>query len=75
MAPVGSEQHVETIPGSPWLDVVGAAAYMNLARGAVYREVRRGKIKAAHVGARGQLRFHRSWLDAYLDMCAGSGRR
>ena len=55
---------------TPWFDVEEAARYIRTGRRMIYAEVHRGKLKAARVGARRTLRFHRSWLDSYLDSCA-----
>lgn len=64
-----AERHTETPIATPWFTVDEAASYLRAGRRLVYAEVSRGRLKAARVSARGQLRFHRSWLDAYLDAC------
>jgi excisionase family DNA binding protein len=64
-----SERHTETPIATPWFTVDEAASYLRTGRRLVYAEVSRGRLKAARVGARRQLRFHRAWLDAYLDAC------
>ena len=65
-----AERHTETPLATPWFTVDEAANYLRTGRRLVYAEVSRKRLKAARVGARGQLRFHRNWLDAYLDSCA-----
>jgi excisionase family DNA binding protein len=74
MTHIEAERHNETPNDSPWYDVEEAAHYIKAGRRMVYAEVSRGKLRAARIGARGQLRFHRSWLDGYLSGCAPVNR-
>ena len=53
-------------PVSPWLTVRGAARRAQVGRRIIYREVAAGRLKAARVSARRDLRIHAEWLDAWL---------
>ena len=46
---------------TPWLTACEAAAYI---------KVRAGRLRAARVGGRRELRFRAAWLDEYLDRSA-----
>ncbi len=47
------------------LSVDGLAAYLDISRSSVYRLVRRGDIRAVHVGNR--FRFHPADVEEYLE--------
>jgi excisionase family DNA binding protein len=47
-----------------------AAAYIKVGDKCIYREVRAGRLRAARVGGRRELRFRAAWLDEYLDRSA-----
>lgn len=49
-----------------WLDVEEAARHAKCGRRLIYAEVRRGKLRAARMGGRRELRFLASWIDAWL---------
>lgn len=51
---------------SPWLTVQEAAARARCGPKTIYREVRAGKLRAAHLGGRRELRFLAEWVDAWL---------
>jgi excisionase family DNA binding protein len=51
---------------SPWLTVRDAAAYARCGTRLLYREVRAGRLRAARVGGRRDLRILTEWLDAWL---------
>ena len=53
-----------------WLDAREAAERARVGAKAIYGAVRNGKLKAARVGGRRQLRFRAAWVDAYLESCA-----
>lgn len=60
--------HVDT----PWLDVVEGAAYAKVSRKLIYRAIRGGRLKAARVGGRRQVRLRKEWLDAFIEAQVGS---
>jgi len=54
-------------PGaSPWLTVAEAAARARVGRRVVYREVKAGRLRAAKIGGRRELRLLSEWVDAWL---------
>jgi excisionase family DNA binding protein len=55
---------------SPWLTVDEAKDYMKVSAKQVYREIAAGRLRAARVGGRRQIRLRVQWLDAYLESCA-----
>ena len=52
---------------SPWLDVGQAAMYARVSKKLLYRAVSTGRLKAARVGGRRQVRLRREWLDAFIE--------
>lgn len=55
---------------SPWLTVDEVRQVMKCAAKLVYREVKAGRLRAAHIGGRRDIRIHRDWIDEYLTGCA-----
>jgi len=55
---------------SPWLTVKEAAARARCGAKTIYREVRAGRLRAARIGNRRDLRFHATWIDEYLERSA-----
>jgi excisionase family DNA binding protein len=55
---------------SPWLTVPEAAQRARVGVKLVYREVAAGRLRAARVGGRRDLRFRPDWVDAWLDATA-----
>lgn len=55
---------------SPWRVTAEAASYLRKGPKFVRGEVKAGRLRAARVGGRGDLVFHVSWLDAYLEALA-----
>ncbi len=53
-------------PIHEWLTVAEAARYAKCGKRLIYHEVRRGKLRAARMGGRRELRFLGSWIDAWL---------
>jgi excisionase family DNA binding protein len=52
---------------APWLTPTMAAHVAQVGKSAIYREVRAGRLRAARVGGRRELRIARAWLDAWLE--------
>jgi len=53
-------------PETPWLTVAQVAALTQCGRRLIYRAVRSGRLRAATIGARRDLRIHRDWIDEWL---------
>jgi excisionase family DNA binding protein len=51
---------------SPWLTVKQAAERARVGSGLIYREVKAGRLRAARIGGRRDLRFLDSWVDEWL---------
>jgi excisionase family DNA binding protein len=49
-----------------WWDVDQAAAHAKCGKGTIYAEVRRGRLRAARLSGRRELRFLPAWIDAWL---------
>jgi excisionase family DNA binding protein len=56
-----------TTTPSPWLTVAEAAQRARCGVKTVYREVRTGRLRAARIGGRRELRLRPEWVDAWLD--------
>jgi excisionase family DNA binding protein len=54
-------------PDTPWRTVAEAAARAQTGTRLIYREVKAGRLKAARVGGRRELRFRDEWIDAFLE--------
>ena len=52
---------------SPWWDVGRGAAYARVSKKLLYRAIRGGKLKAARIGGRREVRLRREWLDAFIE--------
>jgi len=60
---------VRSIPppsSSPWLTVAEAAERARVGLKLIYREVKAGRLRAAKVGGRRELRILPEWIDAWL---------
>ena len=55
---------------SPWLTVREAAARARVGAKIIYREVQAGRLRAARVGGRRDLRLLASWVAAWLEATA-----
>lgn len=51
---------------TPWLTVNEAAERARCGIKTIYREVRAGRLKAARIGGRRELRLLPEWVDAWL---------
>lgn len=51
---------------SPWLTVVEAADRARCGRKTIYKEIRAGRLRAATVGGRRDLRILAEWVDEWL---------
>jgi excisionase family DNA binding protein len=49
-----------------WITVRGAAQHAKCGTRSIYLAVQQGKLRAARLGGRRELRFLRSWIDAWL---------
>jgi len=52
---------------TPWRTVREAAARAQTGTQLIYREVKAGRLRAARVGGRRELRFRDEWIDAWLE--------
>jgi len=52
---------------SPWLTAKEAAARLRISTKTLYDEVGAGRLRAARIGGRRNLRFLAEWCDAYLE--------
>ena len=59
-------------PVSPWLDVNEAAQYARCGVKTLYKEIARGRLRAARIGGRREIRVLREWLDTWLLASTGS---
>ena len=57
-------------PASPWLTVKQAASRAQVGPKLIYREVHAGRLKAAKVGGRRELRLRPEWVDEWLDQAS-----
>ena len=56
-----------TPEATPWLTVPQAAAGAQVGPKIIYTAIAKGKLKAARLGVRRELRIHRDWLDAWIE--------
>ena len=55
---------------SPWLTVVEAAQVAKCGRRLIYREVKAGRLRAARIGLRRDLRINLEWVTEWLTACS-----
>jgi excisionase family DNA binding protein len=55
---------------SPWLTIREAAAYARCGVKLLYREVKAGRLRAARIGNRRDLRILQAWIDDWLTASA-----
>jgi excisionase family DNA binding protein len=63
---------VQAVEQSPWLTVEEAAQRARCGVKTIYREVRAGRLRAARVGGRRELRLLSAWIDDWLIRCTTS---
>jgi excisionase family DNA binding protein len=61
---------IESASSSPWLTAEEARQYIKSGVKIVYREVAAGRLRAARIGGRRDLRFRKEWLDEWLERTA-----
>jgi excisionase family DNA binding protein len=70
------EKKPTTTPGDPWHTLTTAAKYTHLSKGFLSRVIRKGELRAAHVGI-GKQRHHyllrQSWIDTWIESRASGG--
>ena len=49
-----------------WLTVLQAAAAAQVGKKTIYKEVRAGRLRAARIGGRRDIRIHRDWVSEWL---------
>jgi excisionase family DNA binding protein len=55
---------------TPWLTVEQARDIAQCGPKLLYREIRAGRLRAARIGGRRDLRIHRDWIDEWLTRSA-----
>ena len=53
-----------------WLTVADVAGLVQCGPKTVYRAVHRGRLRAARINEKGELRFRPEWVDAWLESVA-----
>jgi excisionase family DNA binding protein len=61
---------VTSRPTEVWLTVTQAAAWAQCGPKMIYRAVKTGRLRAAVIGGRRELRFRLEWIDNWLDASA-----
>ena len=59
-------------PQPVWLTVKQAAARAQVGPRTIYHEVKAGRLRAARIGGRRELRFREAYVDAWLEQTAQS---
>lgn len=62
------------LPSTPWLTVEQAAKHAQVGARLIYREVNAGRLRAARIGGRRELRLRVEWLDEWLERTAAEVR-
>jgi len=55
---------------TPWLTVPEAAQRARVGAKAIYSEIRAGRLRAARVGGRRDIRIRAVWVDSWLDQAS-----
>ena len=64
------QQHQQSVNASPWLTAERAAERIGCGVKLVYREVSAGRLRAARIGGRRELRLRAEWIDDFLERTA-----
>lgn len=64
------DEHQPTTPDTPWLTVEQARRIAQVGPKLLYREIAAGRLRAARIGGRRELRVRRDWIDAWLEQSA-----
>jgi excisionase family DNA binding protein len=59
-----------TTPETEWRTVKQACAIAQCGPKQLYREIAAGRLRAARIGGRRDLRIHRRWIDQWLEQAA-----
>ena len=54
------------ITDTPWLTIAEARQVAKCGSKVLYREIKAGRLRAARIGSRRDIRIHREWIDAWL---------
>lgn len=52
---------------TPWLTAAQAARVAQVGLKTIYREIRAGRLRAARIGQRRDIRIHRDWIGLWLE--------
>jgi excisionase family DNA binding protein len=66
----GCDTSGSQLTSSPWLTVSEAADRARCGVKTIYREVQAGRLRAARIGGRRELRLRPEWIDEWLDRTA-----
>jgi hypothetical protein len=64
------QQEQSGVNASPWKTAGGAAQHAHCGVKVIYREVAAGRLRAARIGGRRELRFRVEWVDERLERTA-----
>jgi excisionase family DNA binding protein len=59
-----------TAAASPWLTIKESCPVAKCGAKTLYREIRAGRLRAARIGHRRDIRIHRDWIDQWLQASA-----
>lgn len=59
-----------TATDSPWLTVAEACGIAKCGVKLLYREIKAGRLRAARIGRRRDIRVHREWVHEWLNAAA-----
>lgn len=59
-----------TDSSTPWLTVAECCPIAKCGKQLIYREIKAGRLRAARIGNRRELRIHRDWIDQWLEASA-----
>lgn len=51
---------------SPWLTIKESCPVAKCGPRLLYREIKAGRLRAARIGSRRDIRIHREWIDQWL---------